>query len=539
MKNLKNILVLFISLLITLPITAQGVHVEELRSVEPVEFEDYKGPNKVVNTHAEITGIGKNLTKGLQNQAGQKIEKYSWLGLYTIIHAVDPNSQKLNADIFIIEQGATVDTIYNVRRILSGYLQASYGYSYNEAFILAKFITYYNAVYRSDIKYFETKYSPKVLSYLSEKTVGLSKTYKEWPGKTQIIIPLAKGNNAPDTSNITDKKVISKLRETEPDRGVADRKKIVEIKKDDLQKDQKELKKKTAEAVKTEKEIQKKEQKIEQKKAAVEKISDPEKKEEAKKELAKELVKEQQSLETQKKDLSVKKDEIKQDQKAIDEKKTEIKQDEKEISEDEKLNKLEKDPKQAVKQLQDVETELKQTQAELKKEKDSIMQDKLYYLKVKEWQIEGHYDNDMVIIDPRTRKVVVRSPVQRIDCNKYLLNEKGVVVIIHNDSNPKEHNLALLDKDNLTLIKKGSDDVFWRSFIEDRDGFIYVIIFRDESYYLGRFTYDLQLDKVSTVKMDRDSFVSFFEDAIFINRSDKNIIVLNKNDLSFLEEIKP
>jgi len=89
------------------------------------------------------------------------------------------------------------------------------------------------------------------------------------------------------------------------------------------------------------------------------------------------------------------------------------------------------------------------------------------------------------------------------------------------------------------LVKKGDDNVFWRSFIEDRDGFIYVIITKTDGYYLGRFTYDLQLEKISTIKMDRDSFISFFEDTIYINQEDKNIVVLNKKDLSLLEEIKP
>jgi len=533
MKKMKLFVVCLFSLLLApLTLAAQGVNVDEIKSTEPVEFEDYQGPNKVVNTHEEITGIGRNLNQGRQDQKG---EKYTWLNLYSLVHAVEPGSDKLNADIFIIEKAATVDTIYNVRRILAGYLEDAYGYSYNEAFIIAKFITYYNAVYRSNMEYFEKKYSKKVLAHLTAADAGLAKTYRQWPGKARVVIPLAKGDARPDTSNITDENVVKKLRTTEEDRGVDDRKKIVEIKKDEVKKDQKELARKVEDTKVKEKEIEKKTRELETKKEAVEKIAEPEKKEAAKKELAKET----RALEEDKKVLEKKKDEIKKEETAVRAKEAEIKQDEKEIKKDEKLNELEKNPRAAVEQLEETKKELSEAKEELKKEKDSIMQEKLYYLKVKDWEVDGHYDNDMVIIDPRTRKVIVRSPVKRIDCRKYLLNEKGVVVILHNESKPTEHNLALLDKDNLTLLKKGEDDVFWRSFIEDRDGFFYVVVSKSDGYYLGRFTFDLKLDKVSTVKMDRDSFISFFEETIYINRSDKNIIVLDKKDLSFIEEIKP
>ena len=525
MKSLKLILLV----LIPVSLFTLSVDVDELKTADPVEFEDYHGPNKVVNTHAEITGIGRNLKIGLKG------EKFTWANLYSIIHAVDPKSEKLNADIFMIEKGATVDTIFNVRRILSGYLQETFGYSYQEAFTLAKFITFYNGVYRSNMEYFNAKYSPVVLSHLLAPKTGIAKNYREWPGNTQIIIPLTENEGSVDTSNITDEKVIENLQKNVPDRGVADRKEIVEIKKNELKKEQKELQKKTEETRKIEKEIETKETKLAEKKSSIEKIENPEKKELAKKELEKE----EKAVIKEKEKLVEKKEEIKQSEKTVQKKEAAIKQDEKVIKKDEKINELKKDPDKAVKELEKTEKELSQTKDELKKEKESVMHDKLYYLKVKEWLVEGHYDNDMVIIDPKTRKVLVRSPVKRIDCKKYLLNEKGVVVILHNDEKPAVHNLAILDKDNLTLVKKGPDNVFWRSFIEDREGFIYVIVSQEDNYYLGRFNYNLELEKVSNVKMDKDSFISFFEDSIFINRSDKNIIVLNKNDLSFVEEIQP
>lgn len=531
MKKMK-LIALF---LIPLSVMALTVDEEEVKKVEPVEFEDYEGPNKTRSSHNQIVQIGKDLKKYL------KKEKYTFMGKYTMVHAVDPASEKLNADIFIIEKKAKVDTIYNIRRILSGYLQEAYGYSYRDAFTLAKFITYYNAVYRSDMDYFNGKYSDKVLSYLSDKNAGIAISYKEWPGKSRVLIPLRKDKAGLDTTNITDENVITSLREEE-DRGVDDRKEIVDIKKEDLKEDKEDLKEKKEEVEKKEEEIVKKEEEIEKRKEEVKKIEDPVRRETEEKKIEKEeqqITKEKEQVETQK-------EEIQKEEERIVEKQEEIQKDEQEIQKDERLNELAQDPEKAVEELEKTQEELEETKEELQetkeelvKEKENIMEGKFYYLKVNEWEEEGHYNNDMMIIDPATRKVIVRSPVKRIDCDKYLLNEKGVVVIIHNDDKPSEHNLVLLDKEKLTLVKKGADNVFWRSFIEDRDGFIYVIVSKSDGYYLGRFTYDLELETISDVKLDRDSFISFFGESIYINRSDKTIVVLNKKDLSFVAEIAP
>jgi hypothetical protein len=40
----------------------------------------------------------------------------------------------------------------------------------------------------------------------------------------------------------------------------------------------------------------------------------------------------------------------------------------------------------------------------------SIFSGKFYYLKIKEYLEEGHYNNEMVMIDPVSRKVLFKSP---------------------------------------------------------------------------------------------------------------------------------
>ncbi|MES0491519.1 MAG: P83/100 family protein, partial [Leptospirales bacterium] len=239
--------------LIPISLMSISVNQKEIKTVEPVEFEDYEGPQNK-DTPEEVAGIGKNLKLGLK--AGPNTEKYTWNNKYTIVRAVDPKSEKLNADIFIIEKYAKVDTIKNVRRILAGYLQEAYGYSYQDAFTLAKFITYYNAVYRSNMDYFEKKYSKKVLSYLTAENAGIAINYKEWPGNTRMVIPLTKNDSELNTTDITDDEVITNLKKGKEDRGVEDRKEIVKIKKEDLEKKKEKLEEKKEETNKKEEKIE-------------------------------------------------------------------------------------------------------------------------------------------------------------------------------------------------------------------------------------------------------------------------------------------
>lgn len=114
-----------------------------------------------------------------------------------------------NADILIIEKDAVVDHINNIRRILSGYLQSAYSYSSEDADIIAEFASYYNAVYRGDFQYFISMYNNIVINNLDEDKAGISTRYLEWPGATELIVPLtASGETGVDIDSISNEDVI-------------------------------------------------------------------------------------------------------------------------------------------------------------------------------------------------------------------------------------------------------------------------------------------------------------------------------------------
>ena len=196
-----------------------------------IVFRNYSGPHSVINTIQQIRGIGIELGKSVKTNltAARTVGEKN---RYSVIHAVDGTTGKFDADIFIIGKNATVDHITNLRRIIAAYLETAYGYSSKDADTIATFVTVYNAVYRSNLKYFESRYKEIVIKNLSSSIVGLATDYEEWPGNSQIVIPLSDlsgGLSTIDTSLISDKQVVKSM-QGEEDKGIDARKGMVDIK---------------------------------------------------------------------------------------------------------------------------------------------------------------------------------------------------------------------------------------------------------------------------------------------------------------------
>ncbi|NNM68283.1 MAG: hypothetical protein HKM06_09780 [Spirochaetales bacterium] len=173
---------------LVLGLGAQNVAEDVLKSADlaGVKFIDYVGPVAVIESRAAIIGIGQDL--GSRRKADPtgalRGTKYSALRL------VDPASTKLGADVLILGEQAGVDTIRNLNWIVAGYLEKAFGYSFDNALLLADFVTRYNAVYRGKLDYFQQNYVPGLAAVLTPQNAGLALSYKDWPGKTRIVIPL-------------------------------------------------------------------------------------------------------------------------------------------------------------------------------------------------------------------------------------------------------------------------------------------------------------------------------------------------------------
>lgn len=222
----------FAALTASFAISVDQPEIESVGGANTVVFQNYTGPHSVINTAAEIRGIGSALGRNIS----PSVETSATVGesnRYQVIHVVDPSTtDKLDADIFIIGSGATVDHIDNVRRIISGYLEAAYGYSTRDANTIATFVTVYNAVYRGNLDYFRGKYKDAVIRNLTAANAGISVNYQEWPGRTQMLIPLYDVNgglSTVETSIISDRNVVKSMQEDD-DKNIDTRKDMVDIK---------------------------------------------------------------------------------------------------------------------------------------------------------------------------------------------------------------------------------------------------------------------------------------------------------------------
>ena len=232
MKKFACVIIACVSLLGS----ASAIEVDEIElqvsGGDAIQFENYGGPYAVIETADAIVGIGTALGREVA-AAVETAATIQPAAKYTLIHAIDMQTQTgLDADILLLNETAGVDHIRNLRRIITGYLEAAYGYTRADAETIATFVTIYNAVYRKQLDNFTAKYKDIVLQYLSAEKVGLSTNWQDWAGNTQIVIPLNDVNgglSAVDTTTISDENVVEALRE-EDGKGIEEREALADIK---------------------------------------------------------------------------------------------------------------------------------------------------------------------------------------------------------------------------------------------------------------------------------------------------------------------
>lgn len=517
---------IFYALLFSTALSALSVNEPEIKSKSGITFinsPDTSGSDSV----SAIRGIGTSLaTEGNSGNA------------YRVIHATGQGNDKFDADIIVIGATAKVNHIKNIRRILSGYLQERYKYSAEEAKALAVFVTYYNGFYRKNLGYFKEHYKPEVLKYLSAANAGLDRSYKGWPGKSRIVIPLS-GDSKPDAGKIGEKDVMDKVRKEEKDKGVKDREQITKLQDKEVKKKEERLSKERDDQQRRREDITKKEERLKEEKKKNEQNPDPNdkaKKDEELKKKEEEVAKEKEAL---------KKDEEKtaKEEKKVEEKKSEIAQNNQDIQTDKnRAERKNETPAQREARLDAKEADIRKREEEQKNNRpqDSVFGGKLYYLRVRDYSTDGKYRNDFYIIDPKARKIKVKSPYPGIVGKKFDVVDKDVVVIGEKKSATSvQHYLVKLDGETLVDKQYGSDEIFWRGFVEVRENEIYAILNKNGTFYLGKFDKDLKLLQRSEVALHEDTFFSFHEDTIYVNGADRKIEVLNRSDLKSAGNILP
>lgn len=191
-----------------------------------IDFLNYVGPVERIDSREAIRGIGRAIGSAVREVGEGGDRRYR---AERVIG--DPTEPRLAADIIELGAGARVDHIDNLRRIVAGYLEEAWDYSADDADLLARFTTIYNAVHRGNMTFFTSRYRTAVIAALDAARVGLATSYQEWAGQTQIVIPI-RDERAPGALDAVDPRqligpeVISELR-NRTDLGIEDRKAII------------------------------------------------------------------------------------------------------------------------------------------------------------------------------------------------------------------------------------------------------------------------------------------------------------------------
>ena len=531
MKGRKFIFMFLVFFVSLFSISAQKVNEDELKSTnnDSIVFINYTGPHSKIDSLASIKQLGTDLGLVVAKDISKNV-KTGNDSKYSVIHALDPNEKgKLDADIILIGQDATVDHINNLRHIIASYLVAAYGYSEKDAETVAVFVTVYNAVYRGNISSFQNKYKKIVLDNLTEQNCGLSVNYTDWPGKSQIVIPLYDVNgglSTVDTSVISDTQVVKHMQEDD-DKNVESRKEMVDIKEreaenanqkaQDAQKtavqEQKKLteEKQKTETVKQEAEQAKQEAEVAQKKAE----ENPENKE------LQQEAEEKQVIAEEKQDAYEQQVENQEEQQTITDEAVEEAAEQQAIA-DKKTSEAQEERKT-----------IAQDQAEvIKKEIENSIAPSVYGMELTndESMLSG-----LIKVNTKTGEVIKSSPVTYIRNRTMFQAGQNFVAIAGENKGNGTVKLILLSLDTMEIVKESEETVAEESVLVQDNGEYYCIIQNGSIFTLAKYDSDLNLKLKSDLSLKPATPVTVAEQYIVVTDSNGYPKVLDKSNLKAIE----
>jgi hypothetical protein len=510
---------------------------KELKSSTKVNFK-----NRSIN-RADISMIRENeeIGRKLSNEIDRNPEvPYSYKGIQ-VKRIGKQTDNKFSADILSLSKNSKYGHIHSLHRILSKYIQVGFQYDEESADSIAFYTLYYNAIHRNEKSYFQDKYIDDVIDELDIEKVGLSQDFKEWPGGTQIVLPLE--------VNPLSKKIEITLDELEREvNPIIEKTKEGEKEKNKLEEIITEKKEKDQKLAKIQEEKKKEEKKKEDQKKA-ETSSKPKKEDSAKS--SEKQTKETSVDEGKKEDL--KKTDSQEGNKNTDElaKKEEEKKpepiEEKKVETPPEVKKEIDTLKKEVKELKKENKELKKAEEEKEKKSENVIGDKILFLRMVKFEDDGHYTNELWMLDGQNEETIYRSPYTNICGKEYIvIPNVGVLVIGFDGKRPVEriHKIVLLDPDKLTQKSITKEEIFWRSQIIFKDDKIYAFEKKKDQIFLSRFNTDMTLDARSSEAINTNSEITFFNEKIFLtgknNESDETVIrVLQRSDLKVTKTIKP
>jgi hypothetical protein len=520
--NFRTLLTIFIFAVIAAAGYAQ-VDRDELQDLPPVAFINYEGPHAQLDTWEEIRQLGvvlgqqiseseRGIAPTLAEMSIEERRAYSYRfeagasNRYFVIHSISGvEGSKIDADILGLGVDTGVDHIRNLRLIIRGYLQTAYNYSANDAALLAEYITIYNAVYRGNWDYFESRYKTPVMSHLTRDRAGLSIRYDEWPGRTLIVIPLGQGGlSSIDTSALSDRRVIEEMRR-EDDQGVPQRQGMVDL--------------------------------MEREAGAAERQAQTER--EAIRQEERQIAEERSQTTQERQQIAEERESTQGDQQAgqeLDRREEAVQQREQE------LDRREDNLDQRREEAQRLEDFAEQKTDEAQQQREDIARDQQAAIAEETAWVLGiaierpNLPMGRVIrLNPADGSEMKRSPVNTVHVRTVTIIGGRILAIAGENRNRGAVRLIELNQDSLEIARQGDDDIMTGSLLWVNGNDLYAItvdLRNNNNCYLGRFDTNLALRAKSTVRVHPEASVTIQQGRLLTQREDGSVLILNPADLT-------
>lgn len=518
-KLIFTLLSLFVFLQLSYTLEINKSEMEASSQNSSIEFINYEGPHKIIDTAKAIRGIGNTIGTQVASDISVSSNTNS-NDKYYVIHIIGETSNpKLDADILFLNKTAGVDHIKNLRRIIAGYISSAYGYSDEDADTLSVFITVYNAVYRANKNYFSEKYKTEILEKLSDENCGLSTNYEEWPGKTEIVIPLYDVNNGGlsivDTSVISDSEVIDSM-QSDDDKNIEARKDLVDLKERESDEAYEKAQNAQKDAVEQQKQLNQEEENT-------------------------------KNLEEELKDAEYRAGENPEDQELQDEAERKAKELEEQKQKEEELrNSIQESKKEASEQqaLSDKkENEAQNERKEIAKDQTIVQKEEAERSKINAGYGVIIADNksllsQVVKFNKANGQIIKNSPVKMIrNRTVYKTSDKYIAIAgeTATESNPnRDVKLVLLDTNTLEIFSQSEESVYENSVFIKGDDNYFCVISIDNKWHLGKYDENLNLIAKSEIEVYEDSPVTINDELIAITNKNGQLNLLDKNELKVI-----
>ncbi|GAB6090326.1 P83/100 family protein [Spirochaeta dissipatitropha] len=490
-----------------LPVHGFEVVEEELQFDEPpqIEFENYTGPRSIISTAEEIAGIGRFLGTARERQ----LNELRYVNRYRIVRAVDRDAPiGLHADILFILEDARVDHIDNIRRILSAYLSETYGYSSADAALLARFITVYNAVHHQDLEFYTARYTPHVLSFLSPSGAGLPLSYRQWPGNSEILIPI----RDPDATGrlgiigpgeLIDPAVMEDLR-SRRDMGLEERRDMVDF---------------------LERLIEEETQEAESERA--------------------DIAAEREDIDEQRTALDAEREEITGMEEPDPERLAEIDE------EEERIIEREREIEEREERVTERETQTEEVREELDRLREDIVDDREEIIDADPQEevttavgLPGLFPmmlvvdtgpllrSQLVLVEKSSGRIAGRSTASNLIGRQMLIRPEGIIAV---SGTQNAAYLSRFDQESLQLVQQSEEQVVPSAALVFANGLILTAVVDGNNAYLAGFTPDLSLVQRSEIRILPHSAIVLEDNLVYVQTPDNRIVALNTDNLEIIE----